>query len=96
MRFKSKKYWQADLKTLILRTTSKVMYEHIDAALNAFLGSVANLQSTTSIEPHTVTQNLQESPVPEYAVYKMNYTFCHTGVLTHHLKLKKGMFVMLI
>lgn len=48
------------------------------------------------LEPCIFIRHLQDNPVGEYAVPEMTYKLCPTRILTHHLKLKKGVPGMVI
>lgn len=68
--------------------------EHNCATLSAFPGSVDNIYSSIAVELFASTQDLQDSPVPEYIAPEMSYNLCPTGLPPHLLKLKNGGLVM--
>lgn len=92
--FPSKTYQHVYLKIIALCPKIKLVDEHHETVLGVFLGSVVNIYSSTTLEPHASSQDRQDSPVWEYYVSGMAEKFCLTDVPPHYLNLKRGVPVM--
>lgn len=79
---------------MILWPKTNPVNEPNDAAFNAFLSSVDNIHSSTTVECQADIQECKINPVRECVVPKVTNSFCPIGLPTHHLKLKNGVPVM--